>query len=114
MALDFLVCCAQKESCLGCVPTPHHSKRQRHNSQGRGLSLSLLMPPGLAEAQALLATPQLTHELASLKASHVRLSPLLRVITTSLVARLSASAQGAVDALEAPLMELVQSGILEQ
>ncbi|KAF5840501.1 hypothetical protein DUNSADRAFT_16592 [Dunaliella salina] len=64
--------------------------------------------------KALLATPQLTNELAALKASHVRLSPLLRVITNSLVARLSASAPEAVDAFEAPLVELIQSEILEQ
>ena len=61
--------------------------------------------------QALLSTPHLISELSNLEASRVRLCPLLRVVTSSLVTRV---ASGAAESYEAPLLELIHSGLLEQ
>ena len=56
--------------------------------------------------------PNLTTELVTLKASRVRLSPLLRVLSASLVSRMCSGTSA--DVYEAPLMELVHAGLLEQ
>ena len=63
--------------------------------------------------QALLAIPDLLGELGSLQDSHVQLGPLLRVVATSLAARLAVGGP-AVATYEEPLLQLVRSGLLGQ
>ena len=69
----------------------------------------------LMHTQAMLSTPNLTTELAALAAARVRLSPLLRVLTSTLVTRIASATDKSTTAMyEATLLALVHSNMLEQ